>query len=123
MRGYLQLFTKHGFISTDHPDLLAHLYEAMDNLQVTIVALQRSYPWKPSLVVATGGFNDRTNNIGEAHHTYLLNPRNVRTHSDRDDEDWMNVEIHAGGEYREQLGEFCGVSVSHEWSNELPQEW
>jgi len=57
------------FFSIDHPDVLALLSEALDNLSVTVVAVEKrlsssssssSSPFgRPHLVLATGGFHDR----------------------------------------------------------------
>ena len=51
------------FFSIDHPDVLALLYEALDNLSVTVVAVEKpsssSSFGRPHLLLATGGFHDR----------------------------------------------------------------
>lgn len=114
MRAYLQLFSKHGVISADLPDLLALLYEAMDNLMVTVIAMERngdaSLP--TSLLLSTGGFNDDFSTVGEFEHSYSLNPRNINTHGIRNDEDWLSVELRTSST---NLCEFRGLVVSHEW--------
>ena len=54
------------FFSIDHPDVLALLYEALDNLSVTVVAVEKrssslsssSSFGRPHLLLATGGFHD-----------------------------------------------------------------
>jgi len=111
MRDFLDLFdSSQGgnggatgfFASINHPDVLELLYEAIDNLTVTVVAIERRMPdFKTSLVVATGGFHDRgvvDIPIDAAQHlrrrqTYLLQPRNVNSHGIRMDEDWIQVAL------------------------------
>lgn len=133
MDAYLAVVDTHGAdISTDHPDVLASLYEAVDNLQITVVALDR-VSHHASLVVATGGFHDaveQEEDDGAAipAHGYLLNPRNVRTHSLRKDQDWMQVEICTTGGWtcwdtgtelctrQAHPARFRGISVTHECS-------
>lgn len=119
MRSFLCQCVDLGFAFADHPDSLALLYEAFDNLRVTVVALERASPYRASLVVATGGFNDPILLNGPFEQGYLLNPRNVNSHGIRRDEDWIKIFLVTATKTdpirHQQQGEFCGLSLSHEW--------
>jgi len=108
----------HSYQNPDVPELLS-FEAAINNLTITVVALERSIPCRASLVVATGGYHDRMETDG-GEHQYLLRPRNVSLHGIRTDEDWIQVAIstprsqlhwHDGGG-----GEtYHGLSLSHQW--------
>ena len=108
LRSYLRVVERYDVVTTDHPELLALLYEAMDNLIVTVVALERVYPWRTHLVVATGGFYTCIPRAPRSP-AHVLNPRNVSSHSFRKDEDWMETFL-----YTNQVG-LESIAIAHEW--------
>lgn len=115
LEAYLRLLAQRdGLLTTDHPEVLALLYEAIDNVAVTVVAVNKA-THIPSLLVATGGFHDRFLETDQSQR-YLLRPRNVAAHARRRDEDYMNVALALSAPVsRLQPGRLQGLTIAHEW--------
>lgn len=110
---YLTELTVHGFAGArDCPDI----YEAIDNLSMTVVAIERLHPYTASLVVATRGFSCDLSNVDDIEHTYMMCPRNVASHNAMDEnelqEDWVSVNVLAGQPSPLQPVAFRGLKVT-----------
>lgn len=68
MEDYLRLHKTHCYPA------YAEQHRTIENLQVTIVALERNYPWHASLVISTSGAAENEWRAG------VMNSRNIRSH-------------------------------------------
>ena len=90
--------------------------DVTDSLMVTVVAVERSYPWRTSLVLATGGFHDCTT----THHDpntrcFRFHPRMVRSHGITRDEDYITAGFVTSTARLGDPLQDCRMVLEHQW--------
>ena len=88
--------------------------DATDSLMITVVAVERVYPWKTTLVLATGGFHDCLPTPNDRR-CFRFHPRMVRSHGIMRDEDYITAGFVTRSERLGEPMEDCRLVLEHQW--------
>ena len=89
--------------------------DVTDSLMVTVVAVEKAYPWKCALVLATGGFHDCTTTHDDTGRCFRFHPRMVRSHGIVSNEDYTTAGFLTSTERLGDPLQDCRLVLEHQW--------
>ena len=101
--------------SSSTPKNVVSMCDVADSLMVTVVAVERAYPWRTCLVLATGGFHDCTTTYDQNSRCFRFHPRMVRSHGITRDEDYIVAGFLTPTEHLGEPLEDCRLVLEHQW--------
>lgn len=112
-------FGTYMFQSSDDEQNYVTMCDVTDSLMVTVVAVERAYPWRTCLVLATGGFHDCTTTTTShdrgSKRCFRFHPRMVRSHGILRDEDYITAGFVTPTERLGEPLQECRLMLEHQW--------
>ena len=89
--------------------------DVTDSLMLTVVAVERTYPWRTALVLSTGGFHDCTPTFDNEKQCFRFHPRMVRSHGIVRNEDYITAGFMTATERLGEPAQECQLLLEHQW--------
>lgn len=90
--------------------------DVTDSIMVTVVAVEKAYPWRCALILATGGFHDSTTTAhDDTLRCFRFHSRMVRSHGIVSNEDYITAGFLTSTERLGDPLQDCRLVLEHQW--------